>query len=454
MNHAVLSDAERTKQTLRSSWDQLIHQLNQAREAIDNPDLHPVPASERNLAEGYRYLLGYLYGAIDRSLANPAYPTIRRAIQPVDKATIDNADAVYLSAEIDGEITFVIKGKALDHRHWRGEKAVNGPRAPQYVIFELASGYAGDSGTIAELKPGTRLNTSTLDSSNLTVDNNGEFEILLAPEKPDGYTGNFMATKRTSHDVEHVGRHLVIRELFYDWEHEDLLDLDLYRVGSEREPPESQNELIAAEQMHQIGQIVNNQMRFWNEFYAVVLETYQDMNGDGKQFMPRNSLNEPNALGIATGGGQSTNVYSGGVYDLKPDQALIIEPSIPELPVYIGFHLSNLWGESHDFANYISSLNGFQLELDDDGIYRWIVAHQDPGVPNWMDTTGLPEGFMSIRFTYPQPPEKVPVLTVTKVNVAEVRNHLPQNTRQVTEQERYQQIRIRQRHVQRRYRQY
>ena len=107
-------------------------------------------------------------------------------------------------------------------------------------------------------------------------------------------------------------------------------------------------------------------------------------------FMPRNDFNHPAGASLATGGGQSTNVYAGGVYDLADGEALFIDAEVFEPPAYMGFHLSNVWGESHDFANHVSSLNGTQAQRDDDGHYRYVVAHRDPGVPNWLDTTGLP----------------------------------------------------------------
>jgi len=53
---------------LRTSWDTLIAQLQEARNAIDDPALWPAPATPRNLAEGYRYVMGFLYGSIARGL--------------------------------------------------------------------------------------------------------------------------------------------------------------------------------------------------------------------------------------------------------------------------------------------------------------------------------------------------------------------------------------------------
>lgn len=450
--------------TLRAAWNELIARLEAARDAIDDPKLYPPPPTDRNLAEGYRYLLGYLYGGIGRALDDPRFPTFRRAIEPLDKATIDNADAVYLFAPIDGNESYVVRGRAADTRHWRGEPAArSGRKAPQYIIFETPSGYAGDSGSIAELRPGSRANGDVLDSSSLQVESDGHFELLLAPERPEGHHGNFLATRTTrqvrrpdgsSERVEFVSRWLVLRELFHDWAREDLLDLEIVRVGSEGQHPAPLDPEQAAAQLRRVGEIVDNQMRFWNEFYAVTLETYADTNGDGKRFMPRNDMNAPNAASLATGGGQATNVYSGGVYELAPDEALLIESSVPVPPQYSGFHLSNLWGESLDFANHQSSLNHFQGELDADGVRRYVIAHRDPGIPNWVDTTGLPEGFLTFRWAYSELPDRLPTVKVTKLRFEEIRKHLPAGARGVSAAERREAIRIRQAHVQRRYRQY
>ena len=450
---------------LRVAWDEMLAELGRARDAIDNPRLYPPPMADRNLAEGYRYLLGYVYGAIERTLTeDPNFPSFRRALQPLDKATIDNPDAIYFSAAIDGNGTYRVRAKAEDFRHWRGEPAApTGRKAPQYVIFEVASGYSGDSGSIKELAPGSRVMTGSLDISKLQVEPDGSFEILLAPQRPEGYTGNFLPTKRirkakqpdgTTVEVEYTAKYLSGRELFHDWEREYPLELHIARLGFEGAHPPTLDPPTAAAQMKRVAEIVKNQMYFWNEFYAVVLETYEDMDGDGKRFLPRNDLNAPNFASIRTGGGQSTNLYVGGVYELREDEALIIEERIPVPPAYVGFQLSNLWGESLDYANRITSLNGFQAEWDADGALRLVIAHRDPGVPNWVDTTGLPEGFMTQRWAYSERPDQLPTVKVTKVPFNTIRQHLPAGARTVSPEERREQIRIRQEHVQRRFRLY
>jgi hypothetical protein len=45
--------------------------------------------------------------------------------------------------------------------------------------------------------------------------------------------------------------------------------------------------------------------------------------------------------------------------------------------------------------------------LNDDGSFRLVVAHEDPGVANWMDTAGHEHGTMCVRWVradaYPEP---------------------------------------------------
>ena len=59
-----MKDAQEVKKNLREAFDEMIEKLQAARDAIDTPELFPVPADERNLAEGYRYLMGFLLGGI------------------------------------------------------------------------------------------------------------------------------------------------------------------------------------------------------------------------------------------------------------------------------------------------------------------------------------------------------------------------------------------------------
>lgn len=176
--------AETSQASLHAAWTDMIDALTRARDAVDSAELHAPPVTAAGLADGYGYLLGFVFSGIERAFGeNPDFPYFRRAIQPLDKATIDNADALYLSAPIDGAQSYRVTGRFV------------GPKPPQYLIFEAHTDYAGDTGGLAELMPGGRVVTGVLDTADLAVGEDGRFEILLGPRRPGEHTGNFIATR-------------------------------------------------------------------------------------------------------------------------------------------------------------------------------------------------------------------------------------------------------------------
>jgi hypothetical protein len=456
----VLADRDR----LRQSWDELIDQLQRARDIIDGPDHFAPPATSRVLAEGYRYLAGFLHHGVERAFfEDPDFPAFRNALSIFNKSTIDNADAIYFYAPIDGSKHYRVQGRVADWRHWRGQPRATGvPVAPQYLIFESASGpLAGDTGELSELVPGFRTGFGTLDSSQLQIGEDGTFELLLGPQKPPGYDGNFICTRKPPRRDDPAGddryaNYISGRQLFYDWEHEEPIALSITCLDTAGDHPPALDPERASSQLRRMGSIVQGQMKFWLHFYDVVLNchgTHENTHGS-PYFMPVNDYNQPNAASSDTGGGMSTNIYAGGIFDLAEDEALYVEARFTGEPVYSSMHLGNLWGESPDYANHQSSLNLFQMYMGEDRVQRWVVAHRDPGVQNWVDTTGLPRGYLSHRWAYSQlpPKEAWPTISARKIPFDEIGAQFPDDMPVVTPEARREAIRIRQAHVQRRFR--
>ncbi len=411
--------------------------------------------------------MGFVHSAVERAFhEDPVRPHFRNALSIINRATIDNADAIYFFAAVDGRESYLISGRVEDCREWRGEEPpASGRRAPHYVIFEASSGVlAGDSGDLRELRAGVKTQTGRLDSSSIQVEADGSFEILLAPERPAGHTGNFISTlkvvERPHPDdpdmpPERYASYVSGRQLFNDWEREDAIHLAIRQLGAEGTAAPAYGPEQAAAELRRCGELVGGQMRFWNAFWTILMGTYGHREGGipGVEF-PRNAFNTINAASGATGGGMSTNLYAGGVFELEAGEALIVENRIPTRPEYIGFQLGNLWGESMEYADRLGSLNGAQTEVDPDGVVRLVIAHEDPGVPNWLDTSGHREGFMTPRWAYSeQPPSDAwPSISAKKVRLDELRQHLPETTPSVSAEERREQIRVRQEHVQQRFR--
>ena len=57
-----------------------------------------------------------------------------------------------------------------------------------------------------------------------------------------------------------------------------------------------------------------------------------------------------------------------------------------------------------DYRDRTVSLNRKQMKLDQDGNFTVILAHQDPGRPNWLDTEGRATGIIFWRFLLPEEP--------------------------------------------------
>jgi hypothetical protein len=452
---------------LHAAWDEMIQSLQQARDAIDQPELMPPPQTDRHLAEGYRYLMGHVHAAVERAFhEDPVRPHFRNALSIITRATIDNSDAIYFYAPIDGRESYLLRGEIGDARHWKGEAPVpTGRKAPHYVIFEASWGVlAGDSGDLSELRPGMKTQTGRIDSSAIEVDDDGSFEILFAPERPEGHTGNFVSTlKVVSHPhpidptiaPERYAQYVSGRQLFYDWQREDAIHLEMVQLGAEGTAALPETPERAAARILRFGDVVRNQMVFWNAFWTIPMGVHGERKGTlpGIGF-PRNGFNKMNAASGATGGGMSTNLYSGGVFELGPDEALVVENRIRLPAQYIGFQLGNLWGESMEYADRVGSRNGHQCHVDDDGAIRLVIAHADPGVQNWIDTSGHPEGFLTPRWAYSKTPapEDWPTISAKVVPLSEVRTQLPDNTPAFTPEERRREIAIRQRHVRKRFR--
>jgi hypothetical protein len=145
-------------------------------------------------------------------------------------------------------------------------------------------------------------------------------------------------------------------------------------------------------------------------------------------------VNKLKVFDVSQIGGQLTGqFYYEGAYDLKDDEALIMEAKVPEHCLYYSTILTNEVYETTDWYNNHSSLNDSQLRVDKDGVLRVVVSAQDPGVANWLDTAGYPRGAVQGRWTECS---SQPVPTLKKVRFADVRNYLPKDTALVTAGER------------------
>ncbi|MCA9504105.1 MAG: hypothetical protein H6748_12470 [Spirochaetaceae bacterium] len=452
---------------LTEGWTGFLQGLERARRNLEDPSAYPPEPTDRNLAEGYRYLLGHLARIIEAETeGHPDFPYFRRSVSMMAKWTIENPDTMYLSATIDAAGTYRIRGQALDTTGWRtSEPGVGYPRAPRVVIFQTTTAVVGQTGRLEEMAECRNQTLDALDQFLLEIDDDGRFEILVAAERPEGYAGNFLAT-RAELPCRNAGggitiqareaTQLNVREIFSDWDAEMPLDLEIVRLDKrgESRPPRTPEEM--GRHLDEIGRRLANQIVFWNLLHEFGLEVRGDRDDDGRTAFPMNALNPPAPPFIAGGTAGAGQLYAAGSFELAEDEALVVRVAAPAEPHYIGFQLGNLWGEGPDQANYVSSLTGTQNPVASDGARWYVVSARDPGTAGWVDTTGLPKGTIGMRFIYRDPPAAgdMPTIETFRVRTDEVRTVLPTDTPSVTPDARRQQVHARQLHIQRRWRQY
>ncbi|MCX2982573.1 hypothetical protein EYC98_17050 [Halieaceae bacterium IMCC14734] len=447
---------------LDSSWADFIDGLNRAQHSLTDPRAFPAPATDRNLAEGHRYMLGHINRMIEMEMRqDPRFPEFGRSMDMLRKWTGENPDAMYLKAPIDATGYYMVVGFASDVSEWGSSaRGLETAKAPRMVTFQTITDVPGGTGDLAEMASCKNQTLDYLNSFELEVGGLNNFEILIGPERPPGHTGNFLLSQKLmacavdATEELRQAQFLSVREIFSDWTYEQPLDMEILRldaIGESRPPIDS---AFVASKLRKIGTELPNQILFWQKLQALALEVNADVNGDGRRNMPVNGINQPAAPFTAGGVAGAQQLYAAGVFELESEQALIVKVTAPVEPHYIGFQLNNLWFEGPDQQNYTSSLTGAQLPVASDGSRYYIVAHRDPGVQGWVDTTGLEKGTHAMRFVFREQPsaEGMPIAEARLVDFSDIASHLPADTPQVSPDQRRSEIAVRQSHIKARWR--
>lgn len=145
----------------------------------------------------------------------------------------------------------------------------------------------------------------------------------------------------------------------------------------------------------------------------------------------------------STVGSPSSN-YAMAIYDLAEDEALILE--LDQLPdgVYWSYQTGDVWSRSLNYMYRQTSISGHHAAVDSDGAFRAVVAHKDPGIKNWLDTTGRLQGTVVFR-NYRA--SRAPVPVSRKIKFADIMKHLPADTTMASPAERAEALRKRHRGI-------
>jgi hypothetical protein len=362
---------------LSDAWQEFCARLSATGERLHEP------LDVRHLT---RQVVLALQGEIEHG--DPSFPSFHRYEEPWAQWGGPNPDNVYTRAAIAPDATYQVSGN------------VAGVRT---AIFSLVEGdmHLGRYGVFGE---------QTL--ADLDVASDGSLTIWISPDRQDG---NWIASHPDA-------RLLLVRQYQCDWEHDRIATFTIERVDTRGTPPPAPDAGQLAAALERAAEWADASVEYWR--------TYVER---ARGSLPHNAVAPP---GTPKGGAPNI-AYGAGWWELAPDEALLVTTERPDAD-YWGWTAHHRYRlDSGDFANRQTSINMTQAFADDDGRIRIVVAADDPGVPNWIDTEGRPEGMLMYRSVGTR---SRPVPDARVVSLADLRTQLPAAHPVVTESERRDQL--------------
>jgi hypothetical protein len=174
---------------------------------------------------------------------------------------------------------------------------------------------------------------------------------------------------------------LIIRNTLADWGSDTVDRLAVKRIAGPEPgplPTDDALETIIVTRLHAVlDRVITN-------LQAPVLQ------------QPVNVLPQPGKPGDKAGF-LVTQRNALGHFRLGPDDAMVVTVQ-PGGAVYSTVPVTNIWGVTPDYWRRQSSLNNRQAIPNPDGTITVVVSGWDPSVANWVDTAGLEEGILMLRW--------------------------------------------------------
>ena len=256
-----------------------------------------------------------------------------------------------------------------------------------------------------------------LDLDELDLGDEGSFRVLVSATRPAGHDGDWW-------EMDPSTRRLLVRKCSCDW----IGELDA-RIAINR--LDNGGEDMTADEFARRFSDLSTWVEGMIQFDMKLVRYYREHHGINTL------LRSTKADSM---GGLPKQVYYDGIHEIDDTEALIIETELPQRCRYWQALVADDRFCTVDWVNRQSSLNDTQAHLDSDGKFRAVISRLDPGVPNWLDKAHYPRGVIQMRWNdasdHPDP-------AITKVPLADVRDHLPADTPVVTDTQRRHQLRIR-----------
>ena len=312
----------------------------EAEQLIRNP---PFEIGEQDLAEGLDYLAGSIRSSLQMAFDYDLdHPVLINPTHQYARQGLDNPDAVYFNAYLAPGASYLVSG-------------VRGTTAD--LSFQVMDGTYSDAGA-----PNTVV---AFDDRKLDIAEDGSFEWRFGPEL----------------DLA-KGSTLIVREVYDDWNAEERGTLRIQRLDTAGTPRATLTPERVAKRYAVAAKLLVGRINTWFAFPQWY--TYKE---------PVNTLTAP----ASTPGGLASQFSSIGHYDLREDQALVVTVPVAEC-AYQAIQIGSRWYVSTDYEHHQTSLSKAQSQADPDGVFRYVVSERDPGIANWLEVCGHPQGVMMLRW--------------------------------------------------------
>lgn len=342
---------------LKASWDDFCDQLKTAGELVFRDS---APNRDIDRAKGFRLLARNIALGLQFHLENsdPDFPELLHYFDPLRKQGGDNTDALYVGAPINGSHTYRISGNRGSARY--------------FAVTVLEDGDTPWGGRVV----------GNLIDSEIQTGKDGSFELVVGPEE---HPGNFIRTTPGTWRI-------TFRQFFADWENEEPMKARIDCLSDPEHIP-----LLTPQHIQEGLADTAAWVRESTFFWANMLDKWKVRPNDFVSYrqLDRSEID-------ATPGGEPLICF----WQVPEDEALIVRVTPPNAS-YWAVEFGNYWWESMDYRYRLCSTNCHHAQLEDDGQLILVVAHEDPGTPNWLDPSGHGEGYIALRWInadhYPKP---------------------------------------------------
>lgn len=341
-----------------------------------------------------------MFGAVIWSLnQDPLYPeviTISRIPHqlgdlsvPGSRWGLDNPDSVYRVIPISGDERYVIRGRVARQR--------------------LTENYF----TLWDEHMGT---VDVLDGKQLVLADDGSFEIFVDADEQGDRDNHIRSAPEA--------RQFYIRDVLLDWAAERPNELTIERLGdAPTRPPFSEEQQLELTCRY-MWDWVKNTIR-WNQ---------QAIGKPPNAFDFKIDRDQDGAL--------RNQIYILSKFELPDAQhALVFTVDLGGAEYFLA-PITNFWGTTNDIVHRNGSLNLSQAKRNADGTVTMVLALTDPGVHNWLDPCGIPEGILTLRWAEFENGRAGDSLSVTSelVTLDQLDSALPADVPRVSAEQRAEQL--------------